>query len=65
MEHQSALQLGEAQQEDEAMLQLIQWIKRPKVAIPQGLQGLLQQARQLNNQFDSLQLIDGIFVSTI
>ena len=52
--------LGQAQRRDEALSKLIEWIERGKVSIPQELQGLPRLACQLNNQFKSLQLIDGI-----
>ena len=53
--------LGEAQRQAEALSKLIQWIEKGKVPTPQELQGLPRLAWQLNNQFESLQLLDGIF----
>ena len=52
--------LGQTQFQDEALSKLIQWIERGKVPTPQEKQGLPRVAWQLNNQFKSLQLLDGI-----
>ena len=42
------------------MYRPIEWIELGNVLTPQDLQGLLRPAWQLNNQFKSLQLVDGI-----
>ena len=52
--------LGQAQRQDEALSKLIEWIERGKVPTPQELQELTRLAWQLNNQFRSVQLLDGI-----
>ena len=51
--------LGQTQRQDEALSKLIEWIERGKVAPPQKLLGLPRLAWQVNNQFKSLQLLDG------
>ena len=52
--------LGQAQRQDEALSKLIEWIQKGKVPTSQELQGLPRLAWQLNNQLQSLQLLDGI-----
>ena len=52
--------LGQAQRQDEALSKLIEWIEKRKVPTSQELQGLPRLTWQLNNQFKSLQLLDGI-----
>ena len=52
--------LGQAQRQDKALSKLIGWIQRGKVPTSQELQGLPRLAWLLNNQFKSLQLIDGL-----
>ena len=52
--------LGQAQRQDEALSKLYQWIEWGKLLTPQELQGLPRLAWQLNNQFKSVQLLDGI-----
>ena len=52
--------LGQAQRQDEALSKLIQRIKKGKDPTPQELKGLPMLAWQLNNQFKSLQLLDGV-----
>ena len=51
--------LGQARQ-DEALSKLIEWIEKGKVPTSQELQGLPRLAWQLNNQLQSLQLLDEI-----
>ena len=50
--------LGQPQRRDEPLSKLIEWIERGKVPTPQELQGLRKLAWQLNNQFQSVQLLD-------
>ena len=57
--------LGKAQRQDEALSELIQWIEKGKVPTPQELQGLPRLTWQLNNQFKSVQLRDGILCRKI
>ena len=52
--------LDQAQRQDEALLNLVQWIENGKVPTSQELQGLPRLAWQLNNQLKSLHLLDGI-----
>ena len=52
--------LGQTQRRDEALSKLIEWIEWGKVPTLQKLQGHTSLAWKLNNQFKSLQLIDGI-----
>ena len=52
--------LGQAQNRNEALSKLIEWIKKGKVPTSQELQGFPRLAWQLNNQLKSLQLLDGI-----
>ena len=52
--------LGKGQRQDEAFSKLIQLIEKWKAPTPQELQGLPRLTWQLNNQFKSLQLLDGI-----
>ena len=57
--------LGQVQRQDEALSKLIQWIEHGKVPTSQELQGLPRLAWQLNNQFKSLQLLDGILCQKV
>ena len=52
--------LGQAQGQDEASSNFIEWIERGKMPISKELQGLHKLAGQLNNQLRSLQFRDGI-----
>ena len=53
--------MGRAQRRDEALFKLFQWIERGKVPRPRELQGFSRLAWQLNNQINSLQLLQGFW----
>ena len=57
--------LGQAQRRDKSLSKLIHWMERGKVPTPQELQGLPVIAWKLNNQLNSVQLLDRILCRKI